>query len=576
MSEGPPRIRALPDRVINQIAAGEVVERPASVVKELLDNSLDAGASQLRLVIEGGGEQLIRVLDNGRGIDAEDLPLAVQRHCTSKIREAEDLRGIESLGFRGEALPSIAAVSRLTLRSRTEAADLAQQLRVDGGEMLGKPLATAHPVGTTVEVRDLFFNTPARRRFLRSARTELFHIQQLTRRVAASRMGVAIELEYGKRTSFRVAAAQDGPSLQRRLTKLCGAAFVKHALPLDARAGDLVLHGWVGDARTATRHPDIQFLALGGRAIRDPTVNRALRRAFDEFLQRDLQPQYLLNLELDPTQFDVNVHPTKLEVRFREPRGVHDFIFSAVRAVLSRGRQIPVAEIAATSSYTSTHTVVPPHVREPGPGTANRYSGGRTAGTLPDADEHPHVLAQIGTGYVLTRNGQGAVALVDIVALRAAILRQGLMNGHRAGTLEQRPLLVPEALSVAATDAQLLEDATAELQGCGIDIGSGGPDLVMLRGVPALLRDAIDAQGLIAALLAVLRNDPGDAQALLAAVASAAAILPAGLSEMELAAVLRRCELGLAQHDIDPGRFRAALDVAAAAALLATSGRHSE
>ena len=574
MSVGSPRIRALPERVINQIAAGEVIERPASVVKELLENSLDAGATQLSVVVEGGGQQLIRVTDNGGGIAAHDLTLALTRHCTSKIRAAEDLRSISSLGFRGEALPSIAAVSRMTLNSRTRDAEQAHKLSVEGGELLGRPVPSAHPIGTSVEVCELFFNTPARRKFLRSTKTELFHIQQLGRRIAASRMDVAIELEYGKRAGLRLPAARDDATVRKRLSKLCGATFAQGALPVDAQSVDVRLHGWLGHMSTATRHADVQFLSLGGRAIRDPTVNRALRRAFEQYLDVDMQPQYLLQLEIDAAQFDVNVHPAKLEVRFREPRNVHDFVFSTVRAVLSR----QAVQVSLRSDDTAILAVYPQPrdtpasaIGEPPQFAISGYQSGRSWNSADKVDDRDQVLARIGPRFVLTCNRQDVVSLIDVVALRQEILRQALTSAQRTGALEQRPLLVPESVRVDVAVSQLLENSAPVLQRCGIDISVAGEDLVVLRAVPTPIRSEVDAPAFVTGLGDALHTNADNEQALLEVIAQIGASLPDNLPQAELASLVHASQRDGLRYGIDVAPYRVVIDVDTAAMLLRTA-----
>ena len=340
MTDETPRsrpIRPLPAQLINQIAAGEVVERPASVVKELIENSLDAGADRIEIDLEQGGVKLLRVRDNGRGIPREELALALSRHATSKIASLAELEAVLSLGFRGEALPSIASVSRLEVRSRTPEADQAWGMRGDGGERLDAPEPVAHPPGTTVEVRDLFYNTPARRKFLRAEKTELGHIEAVVRRIALARAATRFRLQHNGRVLLDLPAAAGKAGLRQRLAALAGEAFLAHALRLAEEAVGLRLHGWVAAPAFSRSQADLQFFYVNGRLVRDKLVTHAVRQAFQDVLHHRRHPAYVLYLDLPPVLVDVNVHPAKQEVRFREGRQVHDFIFRALHRRLAAG-----------------------------------------------------------------------------------------------------------------------------------------------------------------------------------------------------------------------------------------------
>lgn len=337
-------IRALPPHLINQIAAGEVVERPASVAKELIENSLDAGASRIEIDLEQGGIKLLRVRDNGCGIPREDLALALNRHATSKIATLADLEAVASLGFRGEALPSIASVSRLQISSRVRGADQAWLIRGDGGDRIDTPEPTAHPVGTTVEVRDLFYNTPARRKFLRTEKTELGHIEEVVRRIALARAGVSFQLRHQGRALLDLPALDGGGGMSRRLAALAGESFLDHALAVAEAAVDLRLSGWVAAPAFSRGQADLQFFYVNGRLVRDKLVTHAVRQAFQDVLHHSRYPAYVLYLDLPPVLVDVNVHPTKQEVRFREGRQVHDFILRALRRRLAEGEMAGAAD----------------------------------------------------------------------------------------------------------------------------------------------------------------------------------------------------------------------------------------
>ncbi|MCP8688135.1 DNA mismatch repair endonuclease MutL [Marinobacterium sedimentorum] len=343
------RIQLLSPRLANQIAAGEVVERPASVVKELLENSLDAGATQIEIDVEQGGMKLIRLRDNGGGIEEEDLPLALSRHATSKILVLEDLEAVNSLGFRGEALASISSVSRLTLTSRRSDAPSAWQVQTEGRDMEPVVSPAAHPQGTCVEVRDLFFNTPARRKFMRTEQTEFKHLEEVVKRLALSRSDVSFQLRHNGRVIHQLRPARTEQDHERRISSVCGPAFIDQALSLDmcAEASGLRLWGWMGLPTFSRSQTDLQYFFVNGRIIRDKLVAHAVRQAYQDVLFHGRHPAFVLYLELDPRLVDVNVHPTKHEVRFREGRLVHDFIFRTLHRVIAdvrpEGAVAPVA-----------------------------------------------------------------------------------------------------------------------------------------------------------------------------------------------------------------------------------------
>ncbi|QZN96827.1 DNA mismatch repair endonuclease MutL [Symbiopectobacterium purcellii] len=339
-------IQVLPPQLANQIAAGEVVERPASVVKELVENSLDAGATRIDIDIDRGGAKRIRIRDNGTGIGKDDLALALARHATSKIATLDDLEAIISLGFRGEALASISSVSRLTLTSRTADQNEAWQAYAEGRDMAVTVKPAAHPVGTTLEVLDLFYNTPARRKFMRTEKTEFAHIDEVVRRIALARFDVAITLNHNGKTIRQYRAASDASQHERRVGSICGPLFLQHALRISWQHGDLSIHGWVVDPEGAKQLTDMQYCYVNQRMMRDRLINHAIRQAYQDSLHGEQQPAYLLFLEVDPHQVDVNVHPAKHEVRFHESRLVHDFIYQAVVSVLQQASELPLATVA--------------------------------------------------------------------------------------------------------------------------------------------------------------------------------------------------------------------------------------
>jgi DNA mismatch repair protein MutL len=329
-------IQVLPPQLANQIAAGEVVERPASVVKELVENSLDAGATRIDIDIDRGGAKLIRIRDNGCGIGKDELALALARHATSKISCLDDLEAIISLGFRGEALASISSVSRLMLTSRTAAQPEAWQAYAEGRDMAVTVKPAAHPQGSTVEVLDLFYNTPARRKFMRTEKTEFTHIDEVVRRIALARFDVAINLSHNGKLIRQYRAVTDPAQSSRRLASICSQTFVQHALEVKWEHGDLGIRGWVADPAGSRSLTDMQYCYVNNRMMKDRLINHAIRQAYQDQLKDDQQPAYVLYLDVDPHQVDVNVHPAKHEVRFHQSRLVHDFIYQAVMTVLQQ------------------------------------------------------------------------------------------------------------------------------------------------------------------------------------------------------------------------------------------------
>ena len=346
------RIHLLSPRLANQIAAGEVVERPASVIKELLENALDAGATRIEVDAESGGAKLMRVRDNGQGMDGDDLPLSLSRHATSKIESLEDLERVGSLGFRGEALASISSVSRLAITSNTDEADASGvRAECEGTEMEVKLKPAPHPQGTTVEVRDLFFNTPARRKFLRTEKTEFNHLEEVVKRQALSRYDVAFHLRHNQRAVHQLSACDSDVARERRVASICGPAFIEQALYIETEVGDYRLWGWVGLPTFSRSQADLQYFYVNGRVIKDRLVSHAVKQAYRDVLYHGRHPAFVLYLELDRAGVDVNVHPTKHEVRFRDGRSVHDFLFRSLHKALADVR--PADQVAAQAEATA-------------------------------------------------------------------------------------------------------------------------------------------------------------------------------------------------------------------------------
>ncbi|WP_063656396.1 DNA mismatch repair endonuclease MutL [Aliivibrio fischeri] len=366
-------IQILPARLANQIAAGEVVERPASVVKELVENSIDAGATRIDIDIEKGGSKLIRIRDNGSGIPKDELTLALSRHATSKITSLDDLEAIVSLGFRGEALASISSVSRLTLTSRTVAQEEAWSAYAEGREMNVKLKPAAHPIGTTIDVVDLFFNTPARRKFLRADKTEFTHIDELLKRIALSRLDVMINLRHNGKMVRQYRAAQTKPQIEKRLAAVCGANFLQHALEVELEHGELKFHGWISSPEGARAQGDIQYCYVNGRMMKDKLINHAIRQGYESSLPANQYAAYILFIEINPHDVDVNVHPAKHEVRFHQARLVHDFIYQAIFGALQQGASLPdvvghIQSEAEEQQLESKESYFPPmkeYVRQP-------------------------------------------------------------------------------------------------------------------------------------------------------------------------------------------------------------------
>ncbi|GAB0150652.1 DNA mismatch repair endonuclease MutL [Marinobacterium sp. BA1] len=531
------RIHLLSPQLANQIAAGEVVERPASVVKELLENSLDSGADRVELDIEQGGVKLIRLRDNGGGIEKADLPLALSRHATSKIGMLEDLEAVGSLGFRGEALASISSVSRLTLTSRPPEQDSAWAVSAQGREMLAEIIPAAHPVGTTVEVRDLFFNTPARRKFLKTEKTEFRHLEEVVKRLALSCYRVGFSLRHNGKVVHQLRAADSETAREQRLSQLLGKAFVAESVALDviAEASGLRLWGWMGLPTFSRAQPDQQYFFVNGRVIRDKVVTHAVRQAYQDVLYHGRHPAYVLYLELDPALVDVNVHPTKHEVRFRESRLVHDFIFRTLYRVIADMRpqdtpppagsaEVPVqpataswfqpgmsstvAEPAAshaiqsgTAGYTGHAERLPsgPQVREQisAYGALHRPSGvaPQPLQAMPAVEqgvEMPplgYALAQLHGIYILSQNAQGLV-LVDMHAAHERIVYERMKLAFEQDRIRSQPLLVPVSVAVSGREADLAEEQPEYFERLGFRLERMGEETLVIREVPIALAKA--------------------------------------------------------------------------------------
>lgn len=528
-------IRILDSHLIDQIAAGEVIERPASIVKELVENSLDAGARSIDVEIEAGGVRRTRVRDDGWGIPPEELTLALSRHATSKICVADDLAAITTLGFRGEALPSIASVSRFEITSRHAQAEHAASVSVDAG-VLGEVRPAAHPAGTTIEVRDLFFNLPARRKFLRSEVTEQGHIVRLLERLALSRHDVAFRLRSAARTLLDTAAGS-GEHDATRLARVVGREFVERSLDVDHSAGPVRVHGWIGVPAAARATSDLQYWFVNGRAVRDRLLMNAVRLGYRDVLYGGRQPAYVLYLEIDPALVDVNAHPQKLEVRFRDSRQIHDFVFRAVERKLSGtkpGVSVVTPVQANDVQYTGALPLTSgnsapgiwgladalrgvsqdprPHVAEAGAEEAPGALGypaappGASEGTGPlGTAPLGTALAQVHGIYILAQNEQGLV-LVDMHAAHERVLYERLKA--EAGRVATQLLLAPVTVELKVDEVDALLEHRVQWANAGFDIERLSPGSVVVRSVPALMPRE-DIAALVHEVVADVATDGG-------------------------------------------------------------------
>ncbi len=507
------RINRLSPRLANQIAAGEVVERPASVLKEMLENSLDAGARRIDIEVEQGGKKLLRVRDDGSGIHKDDLALALSRHATSKIAALEDLEAIGSLGFRGEALASIGSVSRLELSSRTaDGSETGWTVRAEGQQMEASLEPCQHGVGATVEVRDLFFNTPARRKFLKTERTEFTRLDEVFKRVALSRFDVQFNLRHNQRSVHDLRPAATDAEQRRRIGLVCGPGFLENSVPIEQRAAGLLLRGWIGLPAFSRSQADLQYFYVNGRVVRDKIVSHAIRQAYHDVLYHGRHPAYVLFLELDPKTVDVNVHPTKHEVRFRESRLVHDFLFRSLHRELGdikpgdRREESPAAAPASSSPEGFPEQCALPlrdawQLREP-PG---EYRGAPAASPQsPDqlaeqyarlfggGEETPplgYAIAQLHGVYILAQNKEGLI-IVDMHAAHERITYERMKQAREQERLRRQSLLVPLPLAVSAAEADCAETHCESLFALGLELERVAGEAIVVRQVPALLKDA--------------------------------------------------------------------------------------
>jgi DNA mismatch repair protein MutL len=524
-------IQALSDQLISQIAAGEVVDRPSAVVKELLENALDAGATHLTVRLEEGGVKRIAITDNGRGIPPEQMPLALARHATSKIASLTELENVSTLGFRGEALASIASVAQLTVTSRTAGAEHAWEI---AGSQSGQVIPSSGAQGTTVDVRDLYYNTPARRKFLKSEQTEFGHCAEVVRRIALSRPDVAFSLTHNGKTidHWNVSA------VDKRSAHILGNDFASARLPLDEAAGPLRLHGFIGLPTASKARADGQYFYVNGRFVRDKLLTHAVRAAYQDVLHGDRYPSYVLGLDLDPALVDVNVHPSKIEVRFRDSRAVHQFVFHAVSRALAHtsatafgtapapatatpdvlpwvreqqqsafGAQFSssLGVAQTTANYGALFTIAGIETRDT---TSSVQTSAVPAQSLPD-DEFPlgFALAQLHGIYILAQNKKGLV-LVDMHAAHERILYEQLKNALDEDALQVQSLLIPVTFHADPVEVGTAQESQTVLQSLGFDISILSPTTLAVRAIPALLKNA-DAQTLARDVLRDVREFGG-------------------------------------------------------------------
>ncbi len=538
-----PRIRPLSPELVNQIAAGEVIERPSSVVKELVENSLDAGARRIEIDIEAGGARLIRVRDDGGGIEPDDLPLAVAAHATSKIASFEDLERVGTLGFRGEALPSIASVSRFAMTSRLADADNAWRIEVDGGKPRA-PVPAQQARGTQVEVRDLFYNVPARRKFMRAERTEYGHIDELVKTLALAHPSIEFRLAHNGKPTRVLKPARDDDTRAQRVRDVFGDDFLAQSLAIEHSAAGLRLHGWVGLPTASRTQADQQYFHVNGRVVRDRLVAHAVRQAYADVLFHGRHPAFVLFLEVDPALVDVNVHPAKTEVRFREGRLVHDYVYRTLNDALAQTRAGAGAAHAHAGAHDAQHAHTNGHthahaypntplrsyaahvqdslglaVREPlavyemlrGPPDAeadalDRVHARTHAPTpLPETGDSPplgYAIAQLHGIFVLAENAQGLV-LVDMHAAHERITYEKLKAAQEGEGIRSQLMLVPLTLAVSEREAAAIEEHGERFADLGFDIARSGPQSVTVRRIPVLL-DGAEAAELVRDVIADL------------------------------------------------------------------------
>ena len=554
-------IRVLPPQLIDQIAAGEVIERPASALKELVENSLDAGAKRVDIEIQAAGTRLIRIRDDGVGIAKDELSLALSRHATSKITSLDGLESVATLGFRGEALPSIGSVAHLKLTSRVEGEDTGWSIESDGGD-LSSLRPAAHPRGTTLEVRDLFFNVPARRKFLRTERTEFAHIDTVVRSLSLARFDVAWQLRHNQRANLALPQAQSREDHEARLSQVCGESFLEHARYFERELEGMRLFGWLADPTFSRSQADMQYTFVNGRVVRDKVLRHAVRLGYQDVLFQARQPAYVVFLEIAPRRVDVNAHPAKLEIRFRDSRLVHNFVFRTVEAALAttlesgqRDTLRPPAHAAEDKTVESARQRLLGLVGRRGAAavreTVSHYDVVHSR-PVPQPAEHElpplgYALAQLAGIYILAENREGLI-IVDMHAAHERITYERLKQSLGEDKLKGQPLLVPISLKVSAREAEAVEVHAEELSRLGLVAVRRGPEEIQITEVPQLLQET-EVEPLMRDVLSDLlatagvRRVAGAADELLATMACHAAIRANRQLDLEeMNALLREME----------------------------------
>lgn len=528
-------IKQLSPHLVNQIAAGEVVERPASVVKELLENALDAQASSIEVDIEQGGMKRIRIRDDGLGIAQNELSLALSRHATSKIANLDDLENVQSLGFRGEALPSISSISRLKISTCQQGEEQAWCLQGDGQEVFGDPEPIAHPKGTTIDVKDLFFNVPARRKFLKTEKTEFRHLEDVVKKMALSRFDVSFALRHNGKSILQLRAAENRIAADKRVAEVCGSAFIEQSLYFDYSAAGLRLWGWMGLPTFSRSQADLQYFFVNGRVIRDRVVSHAVRQAYRDVLYHGRHPAYVLFLELEPKLVDVNAHPTKHEVRFREARLVHDFLYHTLHQALADVRpgddlsgtteqeaapdlpqrefesetysqrqpqqhlNIPVQETMAVYKQLHTPYSPPPATARPTSSMPVQLPADSGNGETPPLG---FAVAQIHGVFILAENTEGLI-VVDMHAAHERITYEHLKRSMSEDNIRSQPMLVPASMAVSKREADYAESNEAVFQSLGFQLDRLDNEKLVIRAVPSLLKDT-DVESLVRDVLSDL------------------------------------------------------------------------
>jgi DNA mismatch repair protein MutL len=508
-------IKILDPHLVNQIAAGEVIERPSSVVKELLENSLDAGATEINIDIEGAGSKLIRIRDNGCGIEKDELALALSRHATSKIQVLDDLEHIDSMGFRGEALASICSIARFKLSSRTADSANGWQVMAEGNSKISELQPCSHPVGANIEVYDLFFNVPARRKFLRTDQTEFNHILEIVNRLALSRFDVGFLLKHDSKVVLQLSPAKDQKAKIARVGKIIGSEFVQNALSLDAGLTGLHLAGWISQPTYTRSQADLQYFYINRRVVRDKILSHAIRQAYQDVIYQQRHSVVILYLTVDPELVDVNVHPTKAEVRFRESRLIHDFVAKSIQSALAVGRRTHDVHAISAPSTNSSVPNFAPSPKSFSTGFKQQSSLLVTAGksaiyTAPLFDAAStttapllgFALAQLHNIYILAQNDEGLV-LIDAHAAHERINYEKLKNAYNTAVVSTQTTLLPITVNLNQTEINCLESNLEALQRLGFDITRSGPERILVRGVPILLQEA-DIEQLIRDVIADL------------------------------------------------------------------------